>query len=225
METGGFHLFGNSCTTIITTETDNYPVIEDEPGKLEVVDNTDLMSGIGHGIANGLLLCAGVVLFAGATAATGGAALLLGGCVLGGMSFGVSAATDGMVESDRETGNDRSWGDFALGLAAPVAGLAAGMDAAAVIGPSAFTTTVVPAIITGGGYGLAGATALYVENDIRARNGGYNLLLDKVFENNTDRYEECGMILMLGNNVYMEYGALNMNRMPGGDSKQSLGNN
>ncbi|RKJ59926.1 hypothetical protein, partial [Roseburia sp. 1XD42-69] len=65
--------------------------------------------------------------------------------------FGVSAATDGMVESDRETGNDRSWGDFALGLAAPVAGLAAGMDAAAVIGPSAFTTTVVPAIITGGG--------------------------------------------------------------------------
>ena len=84
METGGFHLFGNSCTTIITTETDNYPVIEDEPGKLEVVDNTDLMSGIGHGIANGLLLCAGVVLFAGATAATGGAALLLGGCVLGG---------------------------------------------------------------------------------------------------------------------------------------------
>ncbi|MGY3665877.1 MAG: hypothetical protein ACXAHE_19120 [Roseburia sp. 1XD42-69] len=225
METGGFHLFGNSCTTIITTETDNYPVIEDEPGKLEVVDNTDLMSGIGHGIANGLLLCAGVVLFAGATAATGGAALLLGGCVLGGMSFGVSAATDGMVESDRETGNDRSWGDFALGLAAPVAGLAAGMDAAAVIGPSAFTTTVVPAIITGGGYGLAGATALYVENDIRARNGGYNLLLDKVFENNTDRYEECGMILMLGNNVYMEYGAMNMNRMPGGDSKQSLGNN
>lgn len=244
METGGFHLFGNSCTTIITTETDNYPVIEDEPGKLEVVDNTDLMSGIGHGIANGLLLCAGVVLFAGATAATGGAALLLGGCVLGGMSFGVSAATDGMVESDRETGNDRSWGDFALGvagggvagattgavlygtvMAAPVAGLAAGMDAAAVIGPSAFTTTVVPAIITGGGYGLAGATALYVENDIRAKNGGYNLLLDKVFDNNTDRYEECGMILMLGNNVYMEYGAMNMNRMPGGDSKESFGNN
>ena len=244
MEAGEFHLFGNSCTTIITTETDNYPVIEDEPGKLEVVDNTDLMSGIGHGIANGLLLCAGVVLFAGATAATGGAALLLGGCVLGGMSFGVSAATDGMVESDRETGNDRSWGDFALGvagggvagattgavlygtvMAAPVAGLAAGMDAAAVIGPSAFTTTVVPAIITGGGYGLAGATALYVENDIRARNGGYNLLLDKVFENNTDRYEECGMILMLGNNVYMEYGAMNMNRMPGGDSKESFGNN
>ncbi len=244
METGEFHLFGNSCTTIITTETDNYPVIEDEPGKLEVVDNTDLMSGIGHGIANGLLLCAGVVLFAGATAATGGAALLLGGCVLGGASFGVSAATDGMVESDRETGNDRSWGDFALGvagggvagattgavlygtvMAAPVAGLAAGMDAAAVIGPSAFTTTVVPAIITGGGYGLAGATALYVENDIRAKNGGYNLLLDKVFDNNTDRYEECGMILMLGNNVYMEYGAMNMNRMPGGDSKQSLGNN
>ncbi len=244
METGEFHLFGNSCTTIITTETDNYPVIEDEPGKLEVVDNTDLMSGIGHGIANGLLLCAGVVLFAGATAATGGAALLLGGCVLGGASFGVSAATDGMVESDRETGNDRSWGDFALGLAgggvagattgavlygtvmaAPVAGLAAGMDAAAVIGPSAFTTTVVPAIITGGGYGLAGATALYVENDIRARNGGYNLLLDKVFDNNTDRYEECGMILMLGNNVYMEYGAMNMNRMPGGDSMQSLRNN
>lgn len=244
METGEFHLFGNSCTTIITTETDNYPVIEDEPGKLEVVDNTDLMSGIGHGIANGLLLCAGVVLFAGATAATGGAALLLGGCVLGGASFGVSAATDGMVESDRETGNDRSWEDFALGLAgggvtgattgavlygtvmaAPVAGLAAGMDAAAVIGPSAFTTTVVPAIITGGGYGLAGATALYVENDIRAKNGGYNLLLDKVFDNNTDRYEECGMILMLGNNVYMEYGAMNMNRMPGGDSKQSLGNN
>ncbi len=225
METGEFHLFGNSCTTIITTETDNYPVIEDEPGKLEVVDNTDLMSGIGHGIANGLLLCAGVVLFAGATAATGGAALLLGGCVLGGASFGVSAATDGMVESDRETGNDRSWGDFALGLAAPVAGLAAGMDAAAVIGPSAFTTTVVPAIITGGGYGLAGATALYVENDIRAKNGGYNLLLDKVFDNNTDRYEECGMILMLGNNVYMEYGAMNMNRMPGGDSKESFGNN
>ena len=244
MEAGEFNLFGNSCTTIITTETDNYPVIEDEPGKLEVVDNTDLMSGIGHGIANGLLLCAGVVLFAGATAATGGVALLLGGCVLGGASFGVSAATDGMVESDRETGNDRSWGDFALGLAgggvtgattgavlygtvmaAPVAGLAAGMDAAAVIGPSAFTTTVVPAIITGGGYGLAGATALYVENDIRARNGGYNLLLDKVFENNTDRYEECGMILILGNNVYMEYGAMNMNRMPGGDSKQSLGNN
>ena len=62
-------------------------------------------------------------------------------------------------------------------------------------------------------------------NDIRAKNGGYNLLLDKVFDNNTDRYEECGMILMLGNNVYMEYGALNMNRMPGGDSKQSLGNN
>ena len=244
MEAGEFHLFGNSCTTIITTETDNYPVIEDEPGKLEVVDNTDLMSGIGHGIANGLLLCAGVVLFAGATAATGGAALLLGGCVLGGASFGVSAATDGMVESDRETGNDRSWGDFALGvagggvagattgavlygtvMAAPVAGLAAGMDAAAVIGPSAFTTTVVPAIITGGGYGLAGATALYVENDIRARNGGYNLLLDKVFDNNTDRYEECGMILMLGNNVYMEYGAMNMNRMPGGDSKESFGNN
>lgn len=244
METGEFHLFGNSCTTIITTETDNYPVIEDEPGKLEVVDNTDLMSGIGHGIANGLLLCAGVVLFAGATAATGGAALLLGGCVLGGASFGVSAATDGMVESDRETGNDRSWGDFALGvagggvagattgavlygtvMAAPVAGLAAGMDAAAVIGPSAFTTTVVPAIITGGGYGLAGATALYVENDIRAKNGGYNLLLDKVFENNTNRYEECGMILMLGNNVYMEYGAMNMNRMPGGDSKESFGNN
>ncbi|MGY3665862.1 MAG: hypothetical protein ACXAHE_19040 [Roseburia sp. 1XD42-69] len=98
------------------------------------MDNTDLMSGIGHGIANGLLLCAGVVLF-------------------------------------------------------------------------------------------TGATALYLENDIRAKNGGYNLLLDKVFENNTDRYEECGMILMLGNNVYMEYGAVNMNRVPGGDSKQSLGNN
>ena len=47
METGGFHLFGNSCTTIITTETDNYPAIEDEPGKLEVVDNTEMMSELG----------------------------------------------------------------------------------------------------------------------------------------------------------------------------------
>ena len=47
METGEFHLFGNSCTTIITTETDNYPVIEDEPGKLEVVDNTEMMSELG----------------------------------------------------------------------------------------------------------------------------------------------------------------------------------
>ena len=42
METGEFHLFGNSCTTIITKKTDKYPVTEDEPGKLEVVDNTDL---------------------------------------------------------------------------------------------------------------------------------------------------------------------------------------
>ena len=67
-------------------------------------------------------------MFAGATAATGGAALLLGGCVLGGASFGVSAATDGMVESDRETGNDRSWGDFALGLAGGVAGARQGQS-------------------------------------------------------------------------------------------------
>jgi len=146
MEAGEFNLFGNSCTTIITRETDRYPVIPDEPGKLEVVDNTDMMSGIGHGIANGLLLGAGVALFAGLTAATGGATLIFAGFLLGGASFGVSAATDGMVESDKKTGNDRSWGDFALGLAgggaagattgailygtvmvAPVAGMTAGM--------------------------------------------------------------------------------------------------
>lgn len=249
MEAGEFNLFGNSCTTIITRETDKYPVIPDEPGKLEVVDNTDLMSGIGHGIANGLLMGAGVALFAGLTAATGGATLIFAGFLLGGASFGVSAATDGMVESDRETGNDRSWGDFALGLAgggaagattgailygtvmyAPVTGMAAGMDASAILGmvgvsAPVFTGKMMPAIITGGGYGLAATTALYVENDIRAKSGGYNPLLDKVFQNDMDRYEECGLLLTYGCNEYMEYGTTNMYRMPGGNGRQSLSNN
>lgn len=46
--------------------------------------------------------------------------------------------------------------------------------------------------------GIGRATALYIENDICARNGGYNLLLDKVFQNNVvDMYENCGLILTL----------------------------
>jgi len=81
-----------------------------------------------------------------------------------------------------------------------------------------------PAIITGGGYGLATATAFYTENDKCAKNGGYNFLLDKVFQNNVDRYEECGLFLTYGCGVYMEYGTTNMYRMPG-NSRQSLSNN
>ena len=34
MEAEEFNLFGNSCITIITRETDRYPVIPDEPGHL-----------------------------------------------------------------------------------------------------------------------------------------------------------------------------------------------
>ena len=112
-----------------------------------------------------------------------------------------------MVENDKKTGNDRSWGDFALGLAdggaagailygtvmaAPVAGMAAGWDAQVMLG-------------------MAGVSA--------------PVFTDKVFQNNVDMYENCGLILTLANSMYTEYGTTNMYRMPVGNSRQSLSNN
>ncbi|RKJ60067.1 hypothetical protein D7Y06_24885 [Roseburia sp. 1XD42-69] len=48
--------------------------------------------------------------------------------------------------------------------------------------------------------------------------------MDKVFQNNVDRYEECGLCLTYRCGLYTEYGITNMNRMQG-NSRQSLGNN
>ena len=48
--------------------------------------------------------------------------------------------------------------------------------------------------------------------------------MDKVFQNNVDRYEECGLCLTYRCGLYTEYGITNMNSMQG-NSRQSLGNN
>lgn len=46
-----------------------------------------------------------------------------------------------------------------------------------------------------------------------------------MFQNNADRYEECGLFLTYANGVYAEYGATNMYRIPVWGSRQSLSNN
>lgn len=233
MEGGEFNLFGSSYTAIEVTEKKKYGKINDEPTSLEVVDNTETM------LAVGLEIAAGFAILAVATVLTGGAALAV--CALAGASIGTAAATMGMYESDKKTGYNRSWGEFGLGVlggaviggmagamtygtlaAAPAAGTIAGLDAQYFLGMSAFTQNVVPAIITTGVNGLAFTTWAYTINDIYASNGGYNIILDKVFDNNADKYGEFGMMLYTLSGAVEEYVATNMFRLGGGQTKQGI---
>lgn len=114
---------------------------------------------------------------------TGGAALAT--CALAGAAVGTGAVSVGMYQSDKKTGYNRDWDEFALGpavgaasgamtgavlygtvIAAPAVGTIVGMQAEYYLGASVFMQTVVPAIITTGTYGLAAATGVYAANDI-----------------------------------------------------------
>ena len=181
-------------------------------------------------LLTGLAVAAVFAGLAIATVATGGAALAV--CALAGAAVGTGAATIGMYQSDKKTGYNRSWGEFALGLtagavsgavtgamlygtavAAPAAGTIAGMDVQYYLGVSAFTQNVVPAIITKGIYGLVATTGLYTANDIYASSGGYNFILDKIFNNNTDAYGMFGAFLWFANGAAAEYVSINAFRL------------
>ena len=220
MEGGEINAFGSTYTGLELGEVKSYPKIKDDLTSLKVVDNTTSMLVTGLGVA---------VIFAGlaiATVVTGGAALAA--CALAGAAVGTGAASVGMYQSDKKTGYDRGWDEFALGLAvgaasgamtgavlygtviaAPAAGTIAGMQAEYYLGASAFTQTVVPAIMTTGTYGLAATTGVYAANDIYASNSGYNVILDKVFHNDVGKYEAAGMVLYALNGAVVEYVAAN----------------
>ena len=207
-------MFG-SCTRIRTTQRDFYPQIQDEPTELKVENH------IMAQLVTGLVVAAALAAVAVAVVVTGGAALAPLACALGGAAIGTAV-------SDLETGYNRSWGDYwqrlitgssigfmagasvyGLIAAVPAAASAAGVQASMMLGTSTFTAVTVPSIVTAGGYGLAAAGGIYTANDIYSNSRGYNIILDKVFDNNIEAYEAAGMVLDLFAEMYTNLGESN----------------
>ncbi len=226
LEGGELNMFG-SCTRIRTTHKESYPVIHDEPTELAIKNNV-----IGQ-LITGLAIAAVLAGVAIAVVVTGGAALAPLACALGGAAIGVGAVAIGTAINDSETGYNRSWGEYWGGLitggcvgfmagasvygiiaAVPAAATAAGVQASMMLGTSTFTAIVVPNIMTIGGYSLAAASGLYAANDIYSNSRGYNIVLDKIFDNNVEAYETAGMVLDMFGEAYTSLG----------ESNQALGN-
>ena len=226
MECGEINIFG-SCTKISTTKRDRYPDIDDAPVVVAVKNN------VMEQLRTGLVIAAVLAGVAIAVAVTGGAALAPLACALGGAAIGTSAVAIGTAISDSQTGYNRSWGEYwerlitgcltgyiagasvyGLIAAIPAAATAAGVQASMMFETSAFTAIVVPDIMVVGGYGLAIAGGVYTANDIYSNSSGYNVILDKVFDNNVDAYEATGMVV---DTLVESYTNL-------GESNQVLGN-
>lgn len=224
MEGGEMNLFGSTYTALELSEIKSYPKIQDAPTALPV-DPT-------KGLIAGLTVAAVFAGLAIATVATGGAALAA--VALAGAAVGAGAATVGMYQHDKKTGQSRSLGEFATGLAggaacgavagaflyvaaqaAPAAGAIAGLDAQYYLGASAFTQNVVPAIVTNGVYGLTFTTGVYTANDIYSNNSGYNIVLEKVFDHDAGAYEAFGMSLWFMSGAVTEYVSVNVSRTSG----------
>ena len=221
MDGGEMNLFGSTYTSLELSETRSYPKIQDDLIAIPPDPTKGLIAGL-----------AVAAVFAGlaiATVATGGAALAA--VALAGAAVGTTAAAVGMYQSDIENGYDRSVGEYAMGLAggaalgaiagaflywtaaaAPAAGAIASMDAGYYLGVSGFTQNVVPAIVTNGVYGLTITTGAYTVNDIYANNSGYNVVLDKVFDNDREAYEAFGLALWFTNGAVVEYVSINAYR-------------
>ena len=220
-EGGELNMFG-SCTRIRTTQRDFYPQIQDEPTELKVENH------IMAQLVTGLVVAAALAAVAVAVVVTGGAALAPLACALGGAAIGAGAVAIGTAVSDLETGYNRSWGDYwqrmitgssigfmagasvyGLIAAVPAAASAAGVQASMMLGTSTFTAVTVPSIVTAGGYGLAAAGGIYTVNDIYSNSRGYNIILDKVFDDNIEAYEAAGMVLDLFAEMYTNLGESN----------------
>ena len=65
------------------------------------------------------------------------------------------------------------------------------------------------AIVTAGGYGLAAAGGIYTANDIYSNSRGYNVILDKIFDDDIEAYETVGMVLDLFTEMYTNLGESN----------------
>ena len=227
MEGGEMNLFGSTYTSLELSEIKSYPKIQDDL----IASPPDPTKGLIAGLAVAAVF-AGLAI---ATVATGGAALAA--VALAGAAVGTTAATVGMYQSDKETGYGRSVGGYAEGLAggaavgalsgaflyctvvaAPSVGAIAGMGAWNYLGVSSFTQNVVPAIVTNGVYGLTVTTGVYTVNDIYASNSGYNVVLDKVFQNDVDAYETFGLALWYTNGAVVENASINAYR----SSKQGV---
>ncbi len=222
MEGGEMNLFGSTYTSLELSETRSYPKIQDDLIAIPPDPTKGLIAGL-----------AVAAVFAGlaiATVATGGAALAA--VALAGAAVGTTAAAVGMYQSDIENGYDRSVGEYAMGLAggaalgaiagaflywtaaaAPAAGAIASMDAGYYLGVSGFTQNVVPAIVTNGIYGITITTGAYTANEIYAGNSGYNIVLDKVFDNDREAYEAFGMTLWFTNGGVVNYVSMNAYRV------------
>ena len=209
LEGGELDMFGD-YTLVRTTQRDSYPPINDAPVELEMEKKSNLLSTLVYGfIGTAVSVCLAAVavsIIASATVLTGGAALAA--CAFIGASAGVFLATAGMVESDLNTGYNRTPFEFTLGLmtgmtigfgagasiygviaAAPILAAGVSMEAAMFFGQTAFTTTVLPTIIEIGGGVIAAAEAVFAVNDSYECGSGYNPLLDAVFDNDREAYE------------------------------------
>ncbi len=164
------------------------------------------------------LAAVAISIVASATVLTGGAALAA--CAFLGASLGALVATEGMVESDLRTGNNRNPIEFVTGLtggvfigfaagaavygviaAAPALAAGVGQKAVMFLGETGFTTKVVPEIIKASAGVIAAAETTFSINDAYTCGSGYNPLLDVVFDDNVEAYETiefCVDMLALG---------------------------
>lgn len=149
MSGGEINLFGN-YTKIKTKICDSFSVIKDVLSEKMVEDTPTQMQVAGYTVSG---ILAGVAVIA--TVATGGLFL---GVILGGAAITTSVYTTKTVESDRETGYERSWKEFWGGYAkSAVAGAVAGaVTGAAVYGIVAAPTAAIASI--SGAVGTSGVT-------------------------------------------------------------------
>ena len=232
MECGEINMFGR-CTLIRTTQRDSFPIINDAPIELEVKKESNLFNvfingaiGISIGIVLGA--CA-VALIAAAGAATGGAALpfLIAAVPFMVASTAAICTTVGTIENDLHTGYKRNSIEFfntlmdntttayiagativqALSVAPSIAAYA-GTCAVMECGVSFFTKTVVPAIIKTGIGTLATAKCAFSISDIDANITHYNWLLDKIFDGDTELYEDCESLVDIMCDGIIAYGGL-----------------
>ena len=213
LEGGELNMFGK-CTRIRTTQRDSFPVIDDAPTELKVVEESNSLNrfingaiGLVVGVALGAVA---VALIAAAGAATGGAALpfLLGAIPFMAASTAAICTTVQVNECDKLTGYNRSPIEFSSILAENVnAGYTAGAMIAAVLeaapgvvsyvginatarfGESFFTKNIVPAIVKTGIGSLVTAKGTFTAADIEENSTGYNWIVDKAFNDDRDLYE------------------------------------
>lgn len=226
MEGGEINMFGR-CTKIRTTQRESYPKIDDEPKMLKVENN--IMEKLFTGLAISAVI-AGVAI---AVAVTGGVALAPLACALGGVAIGTGAVAIGTAVSDSQTGYNRSWEEYLENLmigggmgfvagasvygliaAVPAVSTIAGKQASKMFETSNFTAVVVPDIMAVGRYGLAITSKVCAANNIYSNSNSYDVILDKLFNNNVDVYETTGMALDMSVKAYANFG----------ESNQALGN-